>query len=163
MLTMLIAYDAAGNVVQTLDYMAACDADGNVTGLYDFAAHEAADGKLRDFWNVPDAIGSATWPEWLGGHAHDFTVELTPDKRIRALVHRSSHRRERQTVDDAIAARVAAANGEPADLRDLVGGPDRPLILDDEGRTLPRRSRSLRDVLPLVATRIFGEEAKGGG
>ena len=57
MLTMMLAYDAAGEVVATLDYMVARDADGKVVGLVDFAAHEAAGGKLRDIWEVHGATG----------------------------------------------------------------------------------------------------------
>lgn len=156
MLTPLLAYDAAGNIVASLSYLTATDAEGDVIGLYDFAAHEAAGGKLRDFWDVPDAVGSATWPEWIG--AHDFTVELDADKRITALIHRDSgHRRERSTLEKAIAARVKKAKGGAADIRDLVGGPDVPLILDAQGRTRPRQSRSLRDVLPLVAQKVTVE------
>jgi len=105
MLCMLIAYDAAGNVVATLDHVVVRDADGEVTGLVDFAAHEGADGKLRDIWNAGSAVGSATWPEWIGGRAHDFRVELD-GKRIKALVHKDSgHRRERSAIEAAIKAR----------------------------------------------------------
>lgn len=158
MLSMLIAYGAAGNVVATLDHLVARDPDGNVTGLIDFEAHELAGGKLRDIWDVDSAAGSGTWPEWIGARAHDFTVELGPDKRISALVHaKSGHRRERAAIEGAIRGRVAAAKAAtPAagdvrlthdpkqsgpgsvDIRDLVGGPTRPLVLDDNGRTVGR-------------------------
>ena len=141
MLTMLIAYDVDGNVIATGDYMVTKNADGKVTGLIDFAAHEEAGGKLRDIWDVAGAAGSATWPEWLGGGAHDFKVEL--DKRhnlpLRALVHKDSgHRRERVAVEAAIAKRIEKAKGEPADIRDLVGGPNAHLRLDAKGKTLGR-------------------------
>ena len=139
MIGSLLAYDAAGNVTSTLDYLVARDSDGNVVGLVDFAAHEAAGGKLRDIWDVKGAVGSATWPEWIGAAAHDFTVEL--DKRhklpLRALVHKESgHRRERATLEAAIAKRIA--KGQPADIRDLVGGPNAHLRLDAKGKTLGR-------------------------
>ena len=138
MLSMLIAYDAAGDVMGTLDHMVARDDGGDAVGLVDFAAHEQAGGALTDVWNVQGAAGSATWPEWLGARAHDFTVELD-GARIAALVHKASgYRRERAAIEAAIAQRIAAANGQPADIRDIVGGPDRPLILDDGGRTAPR-------------------------
>ena len=152
MLTMLLAYDATGNVIATLDYMTARNDEGDVVGLVDFAAHEEAGGKLRDVWNVAGAAGSATWPEWLGGRAHDFTVELD-GTRIRALVHKAGgHRRERAAIEAAIVERIAAANGEPADIRDIVGGPDRPLILDDEGRSHQRTLTSgTPKNLPLVS------------
>lgn len=137
MLCSLIAYDARGDVVATLDHMVARDAAGNVTGLVDFAAHEEAGGEHTAIWNVSGAAGSKVWPEWLGGRAHDFRVELAGPpgrKRIAALVHRvSGHRRVRASIEAAIAERIAAA--DVADLRDLLGGPDRPLTLDSEGRT----------------------------
>jgi len=142
MLSMLIAYDAAGDVVATLDVMVAKDSAGAVVGLIDFEAHELAGGEMTDVWRVDNATGSKTWPEWIGARAHDFRVELAGPpgkKRISALVHRESgHRRERAAVVASIEARIRAAGNEPADIRDLVGGPERPLILDDEGRTLGR-------------------------
>lgn len=155
MLHSLIAYDAQGNVVATLDHMVAKDDEGNVVGLVDFAAHEATGGRLRDIWENSNAVGSGTWPEWLSGRAHDFKVELDPNPgtaraRIKALVHKvSGHRRERAKVEAAIAARIKAAKGEPADIRDLVGGPGRPLLLDDKGKTLPRANVA-RPALPVI-------------
>lgn len=146
MLSMLLAYDADGNVVATLDYLVARDDAGEVTGLVDFEAHEAAGGELTDVWRVDGAKGSKTWPEWIGGRAHDFRVELAGPpggKRIAAIVHRASgHRRQRADVEAAIAERIVAANGQPADVRDLVGGPDRPLLIDDHGRTRGRSKPS---------------------
>jgi len=137
MLAMLIAFDATGNVVATLDHMVARDDAGEVIGLVDFAAQESQ-GELTDVWNVENAAGSGTWPEWLGTRAHDFRVERA-NGRISALVHKASgHRRERDKIEAAIGERIAAAGDEPADIRDLVGGPDRPLLLDDEGRTKAR-------------------------
>lgn len=134
----LLAYAPNGDVVAGLDYMVARDESGAVVGLIDFAAHEAAGGKLRDIWRVEDAAGSATWPEWLGGQAHAFRVELT-GKKITALVHKASgYRRERAAVEEEIAKRIEAAAGKPADLRDLVGGPTRPLVLDAGGKTAGR-------------------------
>ncbi len=152
MLSMLIAYDAGGAVVATLDYMVARDDDGTVIGLIDFEAHEAAGGKLRDIWNVDRAVGSGTWPEWLGARAHDFAVELEDGRsRIAALVHRdTAHRRDRDAVEAAIAERIARSDGSPADIRDLVGGPDRPLLLDDLGQTVSRPKRAAPQ-LPVIA------------
>lgn len=156
MLSMLIAYNADGDVIATLDYMVARDGDGNATGLIDFEAHEAAGAALTDVWNVDGAVGSGTWPEWLGSRAHDFRVELDGPparKRIRALSHRvSGQRRERHVIEARIAQRVTEARDGVADIRDLVGGPDRPLLLDDEGRTLARRP-SVRPSLPVVSAR----------
>lgn len=155
MLSMLIAYDAAGNVVATLDHLVARDADGNVTGLVDFAAHEEAGGELLDIWNIEGAVGSATWPEWIGGRAHDFTVEI--DKRhklpLRALVHKDSgHRRERAAIEAALEA-APVVNGAK-DLRHLLGGPNAALRLDDKGKTLGRAKQSggTPKHLPVIGT-----------
>lgn len=147
----LLAYDAKGNIIATLDHMVARDAEGNPTGLIDFAAHEVAGGEHTDIWQVrqesPDADGGTTvvpakgskvWPEWLGGHAHDFRVELAGPKgarHIAALVHKTSgHRRVRKDIEAAIAAVVPDANGV-RDIRHLVGGPTKSLVLDEHGRT----------------------------
>lgn len=159
MICSLLAYDADGNVIATLDHVVARDDQGHAIGLIDFAAHEAAGGHLTDVWQVEHAAGSGTWPEWLSMRAHDFRVEVGPDKRIAALVHKTSgHRRERAAIEAAIEQRMAATRADweahqpvgpngtavaagdppPTDIRDLVGGPDRPLVLDEEGRTVGR-------------------------
>lgn len=160
MMAMLLAYDTAGNVVATLDHVVARDTDGTAIGLVDFAAHEAAGGRMRDIWDVSDAIGSATWPEWLGARAHDFRVELD-GRSIAALVHKvSGFRRERAGVASAIAARhVQTPIGSPVDLRDLVGGPTRPLVLDDTGRSVPRSrpDASTPSSLPLIRANLKKE------
>lgn len=185
MLRSLIAYDVDGEVVATLDHMVAKDEDGKVVGLIDFEAHEEAGGRLREIWQSGNAVGSATWPEWIGGAAYDFTVELEPDPsparaRIKALVHKKSgHRRDRADIEAAIAERFNDAKLEAkkvgdkqrahlkrrgvsaevieqftdppptVDLRDLLGGPNRPLLLDDEGKT-KKRVKSKRPQLPVV-------------
>ena len=166
MIGMLLAYDAAGDVIATLDYMVqyADDADRTPLGIVDFVAHEDAGGELTDIWTVSNATGSKTWPEWLGSRAHDFRVELVGPpgrKRIAALVHKTSgHRRERAALEAAIAARIAAAGDQPADIRDLVGGPDRPLHLDDQGRNAPR-PKTTRPNLPLVVPlRSAGQQSR---
>jgi len=150
-LSMLVAYDAAGSVIATLDHMVSRNEAGQVVGLVDFATQETQ-GELTDVWNVENAAGSGTWPEWLGSRAHDFTVERS-NGRISALVHKASgHRRERAKIEAAIAKRVKESKeaGEKAtDLRDLVGGPDRPLLLDDEGRT-KKRELVTRPNLPII-------------
>lgn len=158
-MSMLIAYDAAGNVVATLDSVVALDEAGNVISHVDFAAHEAAGGEHTDIWVQSNATGSKVWPEWLGGAAQDFRVELEGEpghKRIAALVRKPTlagdrdaggklrpataggHRRERAAIEAAIADRIAKGQGQPADIRDIVGGPDRPLHLDDKGQTAAR-------------------------
>lgn len=150
---MLIAYDANGDVVGTLSHLVARDADGKVTGLVDFADHEAAGGEMTDVWSVSDAVGSKVWPEWIGGASHGFRVELEGPagrKHIAALVHKASgQRRERATIEANIALRVAVYDPEPADIRDVVGGPDRPLLLDDTGR-VNIKAPAVRPNLPLV-------------
>lgn len=149
MLSMLLAYDAAGNVVETLDYICARDDDGKVIGLIDFQAHEDQGGQLTDIWLVPKATGSGTWPEWIGPQAHAFRVERDGG-RIVALVHKSSgHRRERTRVEAEIEVRLVRGQGR-ADLRDLVGGPNKPMILDDEGKTKPAIIHGTPQHLPLV-------------
>lgn len=149
--TMLLAYDAAGNIVATLDYMVARNEHGEVIGLVDFAAHEEGGGRLREVWDVAGAVGSGTWPEFLGGQAHAFRADVAGG-RIAALVHRDSgHRRERAAIEAAIRDRRAATEeGVPVDLRDIVGGPQRPLQLDEQGQNRPPQS-SVRPTLPLLA------------
>lgn len=186
MLYGLIAWNDGGEVVATLDHLVRVE-DGTVIGLVDFAAHERAGGRLRDVWTVSNAVGSGTWLEWLSESAHDFTVELDPNPsparaRIKALVHKKSgHRRERASIEAAIAERVNEKKleakkkgderrsmlrrrgvkehiieqlGDPipqaADLRDLLGGPGRPLLLDENGRTKARVKRE-RPNLPYVS------------
>ena len=161
MLSMLVAYDASGDILATLDYMVAKDDSGEPVGLVDFDAHEQVGGEMTDVWMVEGADGSKVWPEWLGSRAHDFRVELDGPpgrKRISALVHKiSGQRRERAAIEAAIAARIAAANGEPADIRDIVGGPDRPLRLDDEGRPLVSPAPAIGR-LPVLPTRVAAWE-----
>jgi hypothetical protein len=142
MLSMLIAYDAAGNVVGTLDYLVARDENEIAIGLVDFSAHMTRGGKLRDVWEVSNAVGSDTWPEWIGGRAHDFRVELT-GKKISALVHKQSgHRRERHEIEQAIADVQPDEQGTK-DLRAVVGGPMRPIPLDDQGQRYQPRGGNL--------------------
>ena len=135
----LIAYDAAGNIVGVLDYWVRYDEtkpDRPVLGLVDFAAMEAAGMDVSPaVWNVDTAVGSKVWPEFLGDAFGEFRVELVGPpgkKRIAALVHKGTgHRRERADVEAEIERRIAEApDGTPADIRDLVGGPGRPLRVD---------------------------------
>lgn len=163
-LGMLLAYDSAGNVCATLDHVVQYADDGHPLGLVDFTAHEDAGGQMTDVWIVSNAKGSKVWPEWLGGAAHDFRVELDGQpgrKQAVALVHKvSGHRRERAILETEIDRRVKdTANGQPADIRDLVGGPDRPLQLDANGKTKVRVP-VVRPVLPLV---VSAPQQTGGG
>lgn len=156
MAAMLLAYDATGAVVATLDYCVARNADGAVVGLIDFEAHEESGGHLTDIWVVAGAVGSGTWPEWLGNAAHAFTVERGSDGRIAALVHRTSgHRRERSDLEDAIRATPYVDNVR--DIRHIVGGPKRPLVLDADGKTIhpdhPAAPTGSPPHLPLIGQR----------
>jgi hypothetical protein len=156
----LLAYDAAGNVVATLDHMVARDAVDDVIGLVDFAAHEDAGGEHTDIWVVEGATGSKVWPEWLGSQAHDFRVELAGPpgaKHIAALIHKTSgHRRERAAVEAAIAAVEPDAQGA-RDIRHIVGGPTRPLELDSDGKTVPRRPNAGTPAhLPIIGGKAVG-------
>lgn len=128
---MLIAYDAAGRVIATLDYVTVRDEGGEVVGILDFAAHESSGRKLREIWDVDGAAGSGYWPEWLGSAAHEFTVHLD-GRQISALTHPSERTRTRADIERRITERKAEAHGRAADIRDIVGGPNRPL--DIRGR-----------------------------
>lgn len=130
---MLLAYGTDGRVLQTLDYMVRYNPDGTPRGLVDFLATEAAGLPLSPtVWTVDGAAGSVAWPEWLGAAAHRYRVERAWVDGVHigvALVDdMTGERRERAPIMEAMAERIAAANGGPADLRDLVGGPDRPVL-----------------------------------
>jgi hypothetical protein len=136
----LLAYDATGTVIATLGHVVARDERGDAIGLVDFAAHEDAGGEHLDIWHVHAAVGSKVWPEHLGSSAHAFRVELDGPpgrKGISALIHlETGHRRERSAIEAAIEAAPVVEGVR--DLRHIVGGPGRPLQLDDAGRTIPR-------------------------
>jgi len=117
----LIAWNENGDIVATLD------------GLYegpkavDVEAREAAGVRLKTFWNVSGAVASGSWPEHLGVLAHDFRVEVGPDGRIAALVHRDTGvRRTRSAVTAALDD--AQTRGVP--VARLAGGPGLPGLLD---------------------------------
>ena len=168
----MVARDEDGNVVGLIDFEAHELAGGAVREIADFQSLDASVPKGiakkylghdpqpdevvilppdEPFRIVHDQIaGAGTWPEWLGGGAHAFRVDAPVNRRPVALVHRKSgHRRERAAIEAAIAERIAKANGKPADIRDLVGGPDRPLLLDEEGKTMARL-KVARPNLPIV-------------
>jgi hypothetical protein len=52
----LVAYDADGNVIATLDYLVQQTEDG--PRLKDFAAHQASGAKHTDHWFVEGAVWS---------------------------------------------------------------------------------------------------------
>lgn len=153
---MLLAYSESGEIVGTLDYLVKYGEDGAPLGLVDFAATEDAGVPLTQVWNVQGAAGSGSWPEYLGARAHEYRAELAAHgerPKITALVHKASgHRRDRAGIEAAIQARIDAAHGQPADIRDLVGGPDRPLQIDAEGKTSPRQPAQ-PSALPVVRAR----------
>lgn len=140
MLGMLVAYDGEGNVVATLSHLVARDDEGNAVGLVDFEEWEKAGKKFRNvpgrpgIWDVPGAVGSGAWPEHLEAHLFRVKVE---GGRIEEMIHPDSgHRRIRSKIEVEIEKRrKATPEGEPLDLRDLVGGPGKSLRLDGEGKT----------------------------
>lgn len=140
-----IAWDAGGDVIAVLETLVVHDEEGQLLGVVDIAELERSGGEMIEAWRVEGAAGSGSWPEWIGGRALEFRVELEPGwthaavdperpHRVRALVHKGSgHRRERGAIEGA------AAQVKPdrrADLRRITGGTDRPLRLDDRGRTV---------------------------
>lgn len=151
MLGMVIAYDAAGEVVGTLDFLVSFDENGNPQGLVDFDAHEQAGGEVTDYWTQQGAVGAKAWPEWLGSQVYDFRVERVGPpgrKHASALVHKESgHRRERAACEAAIEATPIVDGAR--DIRAIVGGPDRPLTLDATGRT-KEKEKIVRPNLPIV-------------
>lgn len=147
-----IYYDDAGNVIGTLDTLVARSADNQVVGLVDFEAEELAGRRMREvvgtmgWFSSVDGVthyasGAGSWPEWIDGAAA-FRVELDPAPaparaRIVALVHRrSGYRRERATIEAAIAAVAPDRRTGIKDLRAITGGPTHPLLLDANGRTI---------------------------
>jgi len=153
MFGMLIAYNAAGEVIATLGHVVRYDAEGNALGLVDFTAHEAAGRPATDLWVVDGAAGSKVWPEYLGSRAHEYRVELEGEpgaKRIARLVHRTSGRvRFRDAIEAALAAVQPDELGR-RDVRHLIGGPDRPLRLDDEDVGHDRHAKTPGPELPLI-------------
>lgn len=166
MLAPLIAYDAGGNITSTIDVLVARDPSGKAIGLYDFEEAERQGIKLRQFWEVPNAVGSGTWPEWLDAERiREFRVELDHSQplRIRRLVHPSGHVRHRDRIEAEIqrrhqaevrklGARTVEVQPVTVDLRDLLGGPGRPLKLDHRGKTVDGQRDSEWIALPLHVT-----------
>jgi hypothetical protein len=169
---MLVAYDASGVIVATLSHMVQTDEEGEVVGMVDFFAAEAGGTRLIEVWRISNAVGSGTWPEWLGSQAHMFKVIRDPSHPhpIRELEHvgrretidergqrisaipASGHRRIRSDVESAVDARLKQALRDGAakvDIRDIAGLPDQPLQLRDDGTTKPKRARVIPR-LPLI-------------
>jgi hypothetical protein len=170
MLTMLLAWNASGDIIAARLKQVVYDDQGSALGLVDFEAHELAGGALTDIWRVWTrrddeprvyAVGSGTWPEWLGPAVRDFRVEADPrplvgvggHHRIKALIHKGSgYRRERADLERAIEERLAVMRSnlppEAADdplpeslllsvLRAERGTPQRPKRVDADGRNAP--------------------------
>ena len=127
----LVAWNAAGDIVEATEQTMARDPERGIVGVLDFAANEREGIALRDIFVADGAVGSGTWPEFLPANRwHEFRVELVPGwsrsripadtpYRIRALIHRASgHRRARPT--------------------DVAGSLHRPVELDDLGRDVPQ-------------------------
>ncbi len=149
MLSMLLAYDADGNVVATLDYVVAYDPDtGEALGLVDFEAVEDDPAKaLTDVWNASAAVGSGTWPEWIGTAAHDFKVTRAGGK-ITELTHKTGTKRVRSVIKDAIATAIRESK-EPPNITPIVGSPSQPLALNSRGNRAARK-RAQPTTLPLA-------------
>lgn len=202
-LNYLVRYDELQRPIGLVDFAAHEAAGGRLRDVWDVCdPDEPVPDELAGTTIPPDhpwrvahdqVEGSGTWPEWVPPDS--FVVELEPafsralagpSFRIRALVHKKSgFRRERARIQAAIDERIAAArvNDEAADLRDLAGGPDRPLMIDATGHTLLRerladgriaerqvdalgRRRTVRvleppPTLPLVGTLDFDVVADG--
>jgi hypothetical protein len=127
----MLAWDEFGHVIATCEQLVGTSPEG-VRGFVDAEAHERGGERMRRLWNVNGAVGSGSWPEFLGGKAHDFDVILDGDglPLITALVHRrSGHIRERSAIEAALAV-------EGASRWRICGTPSEPLQVDDEGRTI---------------------------
>jgi hypothetical protein len=185
MLGMLLAYDDEGRVIATLDFLVFMNEQGDPVGLVDFEAAEAAGMELTDIWNVQGAHGSGSWPEWLGSKAQEFKVIRDRGRmpQIAGLEHVGSREgvdsagrripatpargyvRRREDVERKIAKKIQEAKGQPADIRDVVGGPERPLLLDDEGnatvRPTAKRPNLPVTVVDMTPTAPANPEAAG--
>ena len=124
----MLAWDEGGNVIASCDQLIGLDDEGK-RGWVDTAAHEMSGQRMRRLWNVNGAVGSGSWPEYLGGRAHEFRVEVSPDRSlplIRRLVHRESgYVRDREAIE----ARLAAGESRSV----VCGKPDEPLRMDSNG------------------------------
>lgn len=161
MLGMLLAYDSDGRVIATKAYHVVYDEshpDRPPLGIVDWGAMEEQGARFGTApgrssigrWRVEGAVGSGYWPEWIGAEVHGFDVELNGDRIVALVHHESGYRRDRVKIEAAIQKRIEEAGGAPADIRDIVGGPTRPLELDrDTGRTRDRRAPVPVDV-PLL-------------
>lgn len=146
---MLLAYNEDGDVVATLDYLVSYDPDtGDALGLVDFEAVEEAGRPLTDVWEASDAVGSGTWPEWIGTAAHDFKVTRSGGKIIRLTHRKSKAKRSRAEVKKAIAAAIRESEGPP-NITAIVGSPVQSLMLDADGQPAIRE-KARRTDLPLV-------------
>lgn len=93
----LIAWDAGGNIVATLDEVRR---DGS---FLDIEASETSGIKLRTYWNVTAAVASGTWPERLGSLFHDYRVELGDGRpMVVALIHRETGERRERPVETPV-------------------------------------------------------------
>jgi hypothetical protein len=151
----MVARDDAGRVIGLVDFSAHEAAGGELLDIW--VAHRASGSKV---W--PEWIGSAAHAfrvelegdpgrKRIGALVHKTSGHRRERAPIEEEIKRRLERSRREVVSlrnamrkhlraegasdpeaDELAARVDPA---PVDLRDLLGGPDRPLQLDDRGRT----------------------------
>jgi len=134
---MALAWDAAGNVVATLDYLVRPEGIVDLVGLDE-------EGRLVEAWSVPGVTGAGTFPAYLGAQAHDYRVIRVAGK-ITALQHKTKpgSRIERADIEARILAKLEAEKGNPQiNLTDIIGAPDRPLLLTAEGKLRQRAPRA---------------------
>lgn len=122
---------------------------GEVLALVDFAAFEVAGGEntvthrlmVPDEDGVNTVRGSKVWPEWIGGAALQFRVELEGSpgaRRISALVHKvSGYRRERVVLEAEIDRRISVRRAE-AEAKAVAIRSSMPVPRDVQGRFLPK-------------------------
>jgi len=131
-LGMGLAYNAAGDVVATLDYLVRPEGIVDLVGLDE-------EGRLGEVFSVQGATGAGTFPAYLGAQAHDYRVIQAAGK-ITALQHKTNGSRiERADIEARIIAKLEAEQGNPQiNLTEVIGAPDRPLSLTTEGKLRQR-------------------------
>lgn len=133
MIGMALGYDEDGHVIAGLHVLVRY-VDGEPQ-LVDFEELEAQ-GILASVWNPSGVSGTGSWPEWLRAEdAIQHDVALDEQGRITSVQRRGGIVRSRADITAEIESRLREGEGV-ADIRDLVGGPDRPLVLDPQGRRL---------------------------
>jgi hypothetical protein len=178
----LVQYDAAGAPLGLVDFAAHEEAGGEHTDIWNVGEDHPDKGGQRaakgsKVW--PEYLGAealryrveldgppgrkriAALVHTTSGHRRERAAiddeiarriaEKQAEAIARAVEIRASLPR-RLRGRKSVVAQSVSVDPEPADLRDLVGGPDRPLRIDADGRTAPT-IEATRPVLPLVARR----------